>query len=210
MDRNTILLIVIGLLVFLVIFNGGMGILNTPNVSGMRAEAGKLQLERDKLQRSVQNAEKEVARLDQIKKERATLEVQLREIAKRLPSERESAEVLRSVESLAGKSGLIVSGVKRRPVRQQELYIEIPLEVGVGGGYHDLVRFADQLAKLERLVALSEFTVQRPPAVAGGPGAPDGPVGTVKALLVAVVFQAIPAPQPAAPAAGAPAAAPKP
>lgn len=201
MDRNTLLLLVLGLAVALVIYNGGMGMLNIPNVSNMREEATKLDRERDKLRRSVQDAEKEVARLEQVRKERATLEAQLREISKRLPSERESAEVLRSVESLAGKSGLTVAGVKRRPVRQQELYIEIPLEVGVGGGYHDLIRFADELAKLERLVTLSEFTIQRPTQVAGVPGGADAAVGSIKALLVAVVFQAIPVPQPAAPGA---------
>ena len=65
--------------------------------------------------------------------------MQLSEVGRRLPAEQESAEVLRSVESLAGKSGLTWLGqVRRRPNRPQELYAEIPMEVGVGGGYHEL------------------------------------------------------------------------
>ena len=202
-------LVLIGLATLVAFYVLWIGAGPWAGVSGLRAESAKLDVERNKLKLSVQNAEQQVTRLDQIKKEREALETQLKEIAKRLPNERESAEVLRSVESLAGKSGLTIAGVKRRPVRQQELYVEIPMEVGVGGGYHDLIRFADQLGQLERLVTLSEFNVQRPTVAGQTPGAGDGTAGTIKASLVAVVFQAISEPTPGTPAPGAPAGAPK-
>ena len=113
-----------------------------------------------------------VANLGRIKREREALEVQLRELSRRLPSEHESAQVLRSVETIAGKSGLTVGQVRRRPNRPQELYVEIPMEVGVGGGYHDLLKFADQLAQLPRLVTLNELKVLgRGRAQAPGSGA---------------------------------------
>ena len=139
-----------------------------------------------------------VANLGRIKREREALEVQLRELSRRLPTEHESAAVLRSVETLAGKSGLTVGQVRRRPNRPQELYVEIPMEVAVGGGYHDLLKFADQLAQLPRLVTLNEVKVQARqragvPAAPGGRGADLSP-GSMRADLVAVVFQAMPIP----------------
>jgi Tfp pilus assembly protein PilO len=100
------------------------------------------------------------------------------------------------VETLAGKSGLTVGQVRRRPNRAQELYVEIPMEVGVGGGYHDLLKFADQLAQLPRLVTLNEVKVQArqrqgaTPAT-GGRGTELSP-GSMRADVVAVVFQAVP------------------
>ena len=136
------------------------GIAGFPGVKGLRDETAKLAVERDGLQREVSNAQQMVANLGRIKREREALEVQLRELSRRLPSEHESAAVLRSVETLAGKSGLAVGQVRRRPNRMQELYVEIPMEVGVGGGYHDLLKFADQLAQLPRLVTLNEVRVQ--------------------------------------------------
>ena len=141
-----------------------------------------------------------VANLGRIKREREALEVQLRELSRRLPSEHESAQVLRSVETLAGKSGLTVGQVRRRPNRPQELYVEIPMEVGVGGGYHDLLKFADQLAQLPRLVTLNEVKVLGR-ARAAGPGRGSGrgadlAPGAMRADLVAVVFQAVPVPAP--------------
>jgi type IV pilus assembly protein PilO len=176
------------------------GIGGFAGVRGLRDDAAKLETERNNLRTEVSNAQQLVANLGRIKKERETLEAQLRELSRRLPSEAESAAVLRSVETLAGKSGLTVGQVRRRPNRSQELYVEIPMEVAVGGGYNDLLKFADQLAQLPRLVTLNEIKIQARQrsgaAVAGagsGRGADLSP-GSMRADLVAVVFQALPLP----------------
>jgi type IV pilus assembly protein PilO len=210
-ERQQIILVC--LLILGVGYFAWSGIAGFPGVKGLRDETAKLSVERDGLQREVSNAQQMVANLGRIKREREALEVQLRELSRRLPTEHESAAVLRSVETLAGKSGLTVGQVRRRPNRQQELYVEIPMEVGVGGGYHELLKFADQLAQLPRLVTLNEVKVQArqragaPAAAPGGRGTDLAP-GSMRADLVAVVFQALPIPA-AAPAPG-PAAAQQP
>lgn len=204
-ERQQVILIC--LLILGVAYFAWSGLAGFPGVKGFRADAAKLAAERDALRTEVNNAQQMVANLGRIKREREALEVQLRELARRLPTEAESASVLRSVESIAGKSGLMVGQVKRRPNRPQELYVEIPMEVAVGGGYHDLLKFADQLAQLPRLVTLNEVKVQArqragAPAPTGGRGADLSP-GSMRADLVAVVFQATPIPAPAAPGAAA-------
>jgi type IV pilus assembly protein PilO len=204
-ERQQVILIC--LLILGVAYFAWSGLAGFPGVKGFRADAAKLAAERDALRTEVNNAQQMVANLGRIKREREALEVQLRELARRLPTEAESASVLRSVESIAGKSGLTVGQVKRRPNRPQELYVEIPMEVAVGGGYHDLLKFADQLAQLPRLVTLNEVKVQArqragAPAPTGGRGADLSP-GSMRADLVAVVFQATPIPAPAAPGAAA-------
>lgn len=196
-------IILIGLLILGVGYFAWSGLAGFPGVKGLRDETAKLAVERDGLQREVSNAQQMVANLGRIKREREALEVQLRELSRRLPTEHESAAVLRSVETLAGKSGLTIGQVKRRPNRPQELYVEIPMEVGVGGGYHELLKFADQLAQLPRLVTLNEVKVQarqRGGASAAAPGGrgTDLAPGSMRADLVAVVFQAMPVPAAAA------------
>jgi type IV pilus assembly protein PilO len=170
-------------------------------VKGLRAETAKLEVERNGLQKEVRDAQQLVANLGRIKREREALEVQLRELSRRLPTEHESAAVLRSVETLAGKSGLTVGQVRRRPNRPQELYVEIPMEVSVGGGYHELLKFTDQLAQLPRLVTLNEVKVQARQrtgsSATSGRGSDLAP-GSMRADLVAVVFQAAPMPAVAA------------
>jgi Tfp pilus assembly protein PilO len=195
--KNVIAIIALTAVVAYFVYSYGLGPLGwSGGISGMRAETAKLVAKRQDLEKRVNDAKAKVTELPRIRKERETLEAQLKEISRKLPSERESADVLRSVESLAGRSGLTLAGVKRRPVRSQELYAELPMEVGVGGGYHDLVKFADQLAQLDRLVTLSEVRVQRPGPPMPGQQAPAAtappPGSSVKADLVAVVFQALP------------------
>lgn len=189
-------LIGLGLLILVIAYfgYGGFAAVGYPGVAGWRAEAARLLAERRQLEQTVQTAQAMVANLDKIKKEREALELQLKELSQRLPAERESAQVLRSVETLAGKAGLTVNQVRRRPLRTQELYTEIPMEVAVGGGYRDLVSFADELSHLDRLVALSEFqVVQRPPASGAAQAAlATASAGAVRAQMVAVVFQALP------------------
>ena len=209
MDRPDLKnLILIGALIVVIGYLGynGLNAMSYPGVAGWQAEAEKLKKERNTLKANVESAQMMVANLDKIKKDREVLEAQLKEVSKRLPGERESAELLRSVESLAGRSGLTLGGVKRRAVRNQELFVELPMEVGIGGGYLEVVQFADQLAKLDRLVTLNEFNVQRPPVQPGRQNVTE-PTGTVKAQLVTTVFQALPEPTP--PAAPGAAAAPK-
>jgi Tfp pilus assembly protein PilO len=191
-------LILVGLLIVIVAYFGWSGVGAFPGVSGLRAQAFKLQQERDDLQRQVTNAQMMVANLGRIQQEREALEAQLRELSRRLPSEHESPAVLRSVERLAGKSGLTVGAVRRRPSRPQDIYVEIPLEIGVGGSYQELLRFSEELSQLPRLVTLNEVRVrareqrgergQRPT----GRGVDLTP-GSMRAELLAVVFQAVPA-----------------
>jgi Tfp pilus assembly protein PilO len=187
-DRQKVILMV--LLIVLVGYFGWAGIGAFPGVGGLRRDADRLRRERDDLRQQVSNAQLLVANLDRIKKEREALEVQLRDLSRRLPAEHESAQVLRSVETLAGKAGLTVGEVHRRPSRAQELYVEIPMDVGVGGSYLDLLKFSEQLAQLPRLVTLHEVRVR---TRAGGRGTGRGAdltPGSMRADVMAVVFQA--------------------
>lgn len=192
-ERDKLIVCVLGIFLCVVVAYFGVPPLGLQPLATVQAEVVKLRTDQKTLADAVRNAKTQVEGLEQIKKEREVLEVQLKELSRRLPSEREAPQLLRKVEELTLKAGLQLSEVKRRPLRTQELYVEIPMEVGIGGGYRDLLKFAEDLGNLERLVTLSEVAVSRPPA----PGAQPGPGGIV-ARLVAIVFQTLPEPAPVA------------
>ena len=81
--------ILLSLLILIVGYFGYNGVGGFTGVSGLRAEAAKLERDRDDLRQQVLNAQTMVANLDRIKKEREALEIQLRELSRRLPSEPE-------------------------------------------------------------------------------------------------------------------------
>jgi len=193
-QRDKLILCVGGIVLCWVVSYFGVPPLGLAPLATVQAEVAKLRTDRKTLDDSVRNAKAQVEGLEKIKKEREVLEVQLKELSRRLPSEREASQLLRKVEELTLKAGLQLAEVKRRPLRTQELYVEIPMEVGVGGGYRELLKLAEELANLERLVTLSEVAVSRP---APGYGAPPGPGGMVS-RLVAIVFQTLPEPAPVA------------
>lgn len=197
-QRDRVLLLVLGFVLVVVIAWWGLPPLGLPSLGTLGAEVERLRREKQGLESTVRNAQAQVVGLERIKKEREVLEAQLKELSKRLPSEKETPQILRKVEELTARTGLQLGEVRRRPIRAQELYAEIPMEVGVGGTYRELIRFADDLSRLDRLVTLSEVTVQRAEEDTRT-GRTVRP-GSVTAKLVAVVFQTLPE----APASGKP------
>jgi type IV pilus assembly protein PilO len=162
-------------------------------------EVAKLQKDQADLKATIAENEAKVAALDQIRQERERLEAQLRELEKKLPREREIPELLRRVETLAGKAGLRIVQLRRLKLEPQEMYVEIPSEIGVSGNYQELLRLTDELAKLDRLVTMTEaHVVRRAPQALGLPPAADADPGGIRARIVAVVFQTLPEPPPAA------------
>lgn len=162
-------LVLIGLLTLAVLYVGYLGLGGLwPGISTLQSQSNTLRAKRNSLQQSVQSAEQQVRRLAEIRREREQLNQQLQELAKRLPAQRETPQVLEQLERVAGGSGLTLTAINRPGGRSQELFVEIPLELGVAGSYHDLLRFADQLTKLERLVTLHEFVIWHPVPRTGG------------------------------------------
>lgn len=149
---------------------------------GAKVEA--YQKQRADLRSRVELRRVQLANLDKIRKERAVLEGQLAELLKRLPPEREIPQVLRSVTGLARSSGLTVVGVKRKEGRPQidPIFVEIPMTVSVQGGYPGLLRFAEQVGQLPRLVTISELQIKPPEKADAG--------FRIQADLVATVYQA--------------------
>ena len=46
------------------------------------------------------------------------------------------------------------------PEVQQQFYIELPIEIVVEGGYHDLATFVSGVSSLPRIVTLHDFEVE--------------------------------------------------
>ncbi|MBI3810802.1 MAG: type 4a pilus biogenesis protein PilO [Nitrospirae bacterium] len=116
-------------------------------IVGLQSEIGKLEGE-------IGINRARVEKLDQLKKENAELERQLAEKKEQLPPEAEVASLLKQVSDLGLRVGLDFK--LWRPAAKKEdpsgLYMEIPVDVEIGGGYHMTASFFDSVSKLSRIV----------------------------------------------------------
>ena len=100
-----------------------------------------------------------VKRLDELIKENKELKLQLATLKEQLPPEAEVEILLKQVSELGGRTGLDFKlwrpGAKRP--NASGLYVEIPVNVEVAGGYHALGVFFDKISKLPRIINVSDI-----------------------------------------------------
>lgn len=128
--------------------------------SAMRSHIDELLQERDrKLVEAEQmpDREKEVEELDK----------QLRLAITRLPDEKEIPDLLSSISNLGRDSGLDILVFRQKPEGYQEFYAEVPVEMQVRGGYHQVARFIDEVGKLDRIVNVSDLSMKEPKVADG-------------------------------------------
>jgi len=107
------------------------------------------------------------ANLPKLKQESQQLEGMLREAVSQLPDKKEIPELLSSISSKASEAGLQILTFRPRGENLRDFYAEIPVDIVVRGGFHNVVRFFDEVGKLNRLVNIQNIGI-RNPVVKGG------------------------------------------
>ena len=108
-----------------------------------------------------ENAELEAYRpkLAEIERQLASLKQQL-EIERRIvPDEKEVDGFMKMLNVEASKAGIEIRRYTAQPVAAKEFYSEAPFEVELDGPYYSMLGFFDRVAKLERIVNVSELLV---------------------------------------------------
>lgn len=80
-------------------------------------------------------------------------------IAKKLPSELKSAEMIRGIDSVAKMAGVSVKLKKPGTVAKKEVVEELPVDVALEGSYAQIAQFIYYTSNLERLTRVLNFSV---------------------------------------------------
>ena len=107
----------------------------------------------------------QAANLDAYKEQMQEMEVSFGALLKQLPSDTEVPGLLEDITRTGLGSGLEFEEIKLLPEVTQQFYMELPIQIKVTGGYHDLATFVSGVASLPRIVTLHDFDLI--PAVAG-------------------------------------------
>ena len=133
--------------------------------------------------------------LNQFREQVAELEGRLESLKAVLPEQKDVADLLRRIQTLATQSNLAIRGFKPAPSVTKQLHAEWPIALQLDGTYHNLAMFFDRVSKFSRIINVSNIAIrakEKPEATS-----------TISVDCVATTFVLLETAKPAAPGAKA-------
>jgi type IV pilus assembly protein PilO len=120
----------------------------------MNTQMDQLQKSLAELNDKIKANDAKIRNLDELKAEVKAKQALLVVLTKQLPPESEVSGLLREVQNLVNRSGLVLKLWKpdKRRTHASGLYEEIPITLTLTGGYHSTASFFDHVGKLDRIV----------------------------------------------------------
>lgn len=145
--------IAMGVMLLVLIGGGGGYFLVLP----ARAEVQRLEEEKTGLEKKLLEVRAESRNLAGFEAKARDLEQRLIAAREQLPAEKEMPALYRQISDLATRGGLSVSLFQPKPPQTSDYYLSVPIQITAEGEYHQLGDFFEKLARLPRIVTLSDF-----------------------------------------------------
>ncbi len=118
-------------------------------------EYTKLEQDLNEKKRVAQDPKVFEAKLESVKRDLEIKKAQL-------PDKKEIPQLLTTISSLGKESGLNFLLFRPKPEVPKEFYAEIPVEVKVEGGYHEVASFFSRVGNLDRIVNITNVAMEKP------------------------------------------------
>src|SRR5688572_32086538 len=125
-----------------------------------KAELTGRQSQLVKLKADVTKGVNTARQLPEFKAEVSNLETRLENLRAVLPEEKDAADLLRRMQTVATQSNLTIKSFKPAPVVTKQLHAEWPINLELEGTYHNLAIFFDRVGKFTRIVNISSLDVK--------------------------------------------------
>jgi type IV pilus assembly protein PilO len=109
---------------------------------------------------SIKKASTTANQLSQFRQQVAELEARLESLKAVLPEQKDVADLLRRIQTLATQSNLTIRGFKPAPSVTKQLHAEWPIALQLDGTYHNLAMFFDRVSKFSRIINVSDITIR--------------------------------------------------
>lgn len=87
------------------------------------------------------------------------LEDRLASLRPILPEEKDVADLLRRIQTLATQSNLTIRGFRPQAITTRELHAEWPIGLELEGTYHNLGTFLDRVSKFPRIINVGSLAI---------------------------------------------------
>jgi type IV pilus assembly protein PilO len=105
--------------------------------------------------------------LNKVKKQYEDAKGKFRLVLRLLPDKKEIPTLLEDISKSGRHSGLEFLLFKPENEVNKGFYAEIPVKIEVQGGYHNLGMFFDKVARLSRIVNVSDISIKKSKSVKG-------------------------------------------
>jgi type IV pilus assembly protein PilO len=134
----------------------------TLSVSGSMEKVTQLDAEITTQEGKLVELEQKAQHRTQFLREVERLKQRLREAEEQLPKQAEIPKVLRDIDYEAKQAGLRVDRFEPQAEALQGDFAAMPLKMTVRGNYHELAVFLDRLAKMPRIVNVTDLNMATP------------------------------------------------
>ena len=131
--------------------------------------------------------------LDKFRGDVDGLEARLETLRAVLPEEKDAADLLRRMQTVATQSNLTIKSFTPAATVTKQLHAEWPIKLELDGTYHNLAAFFDRVGKFTRIVNITDVDIK-------GKDKPE-PNSTITATCVATTFVLLDKPTPPKPGA---------
>ena len=130
------------------------------HVVPVQAEMAARQERLVSLRADVQKAQETANRLPEFEAEVDALEERLTALKEVLPEQKDVAELLRRIQTLATQSELTIRGFRPQPVATRDLHAEWPIQLELEGTYHRLGEFFDEISRFSRIINIGALSIR--------------------------------------------------
>ncbi len=113
-----------------------------------------------RLELAVSEAAAVERRLADFKSELAALDARLEDLRRILPNQKETPEVLRTVQQMASESNLKIVKFVPQPVAPHAFYSDWPIAMELEGSYNALGRFFEKIGGYARIVNVDNISIK--------------------------------------------------
>src|SRR5437867_9468043 len=121
-------------------------------IAGLQSDIAKLETE-------INTDKVKIAKLEELKQLNAELQRQLSKNQEYLPPEEEAVTLLKQLSDLGTRIGLDLKLWRpgARAEDSSKLFVRLPVDVEMSGGYHTLALFFDRISKLPRIINVNKI-----------------------------------------------------
>ena len=158
-----------------------------------RTEMASRRTQLDSLHADITKGLTTAKKLPEFRQQVTDLEGRLANLKAILPEEKDAADLLNRMQTVAAQSNMTIKGFKPAPTVTKTLHAEWPITLELEGTYHNLAIFFDRVGKFTRIVNISGLDVK-------GREKPEAN-NTITATCIATTFVLLEKPTPAKPGA---------